>query len=146
MAKSYVPHMHTAEHILNRTMQNQMHCDRSFSAHINSKKSKCDYHFDRDLTAEEAANIERIVNEELSKHHPVTEEVMPIEDAKTAYNLAKLPSADIETIRIVHIGTYDSCPCIGEHTQNTAEVGTFSIISHSHADGVLRIRFKCKSS
>lgn len=35
--------MHTAEHILNRTMQNMFGCGRCFSAHINPKKSKCDY-------------------------------------------------------------------------------------------------------
>ena len=35
--------VHTAEHILNRTMVNMFGCPRSRNAHIERKKSKCDY-------------------------------------------------------------------------------------------------------
>ena len=49
------PRMHTAEHILNQTMVRMFDRGRSFSSHIEKKKSKCDYHFDRNLTSEEVA-------------------------------------------------------------------------------------------
>ncbi|KAB2838028.1 MAG: hypothetical protein F9K45_11875, partial [Melioribacteraceae bacterium] len=60
--KSYYAPMHTAEHILNGTINKMFGCGRAFSAHIEKKKSKCDYHFTRDLTAEEIASIEEKVN------------------------------------------------------------------------------------
>ncbi|OBQ46277.1 alanyl-tRNA editing protein [Halodesulfovibrio spirochaetisodalis] len=144
MAKSYVPHMHTAEHILNGTMVSMFGCDRCYSAHINTKKSKCDYTFDRPLTDLEAVALQSAVNDQLKRNLDVQEEILPIEEAQKRFNLSRLPSDDITTIRIVHIGDYDSCPCIGEHVSNTSEIGEFIINSYDYEDGRLRIRFKCK--
>jgi len=63
MNKEYDPRMHSAEHILNQTMVRMFNKGRSFSAHIEKKKSKCDYHFDRELTPSELVEIEGKVNE-----------------------------------------------------------------------------------
>ena len=41
--KEEYPPMHTAEHILNQTMVRMFGCPRSRNAHIERKKSKCDY-------------------------------------------------------------------------------------------------------
>ena len=45
--KEEYPPMHTAEHILNGTMVRLFGCPRSRNAHIERKKSKCDYLLDR---------------------------------------------------------------------------------------------------
>lgn len=142
MAKDYNPPMHTAEHVLNQTMVRMFGCERCFSAHLNKKKSKCDYRFDHPLNDAEIKEIEERVNEQLRASLPVREEVLDKSAAAARFNLGKLPDDTIQTIRIVHIGDYDACPCIGEHVENTAEVGAFSIISHDYADGILRLRFK----
>ena len=63
--KQYNPEMHTAEHILNQTMVRMFGCGRSFSNHLERKKSKCDYRFDRPLTPEEEEEIGLRVNEVL---------------------------------------------------------------------------------
>ena len=57
--KQEYPPMHTAEHILNRTMVNMFGCERSKNAHIERKKSKCDYHLAKAPTEAEIAEIER---------------------------------------------------------------------------------------
>ncbi len=49
MKNQFDPRMHSAEHILNQTMDRMFGCGRCFSAHIEKKKSKCDYHYHRDL-------------------------------------------------------------------------------------------------
>ncbi len=134
--------MHTAEHILNQTMVRMFNRGRSFSAHIEKKKSKCDYHFDRNLTEEEISEIEKRVNEVIQKDLPVTEEFLPRSEAEKYFDLSKLPESAGEKIRIIHVGDYDACPCIGDHVKSTAEIGAFKIISTSFNDGVLRIRFK----
>jgi alanyl-tRNA synthetase len=72
----------------------------------------------------------------------VTVEFMPRERAAGTVDLSKLPEDASETLRIVRIGDYDTCACIGNHVQNTREIGTFRIISHSFADGVWRVRWK----
>lgn len=140
--KNYDPQMHTAEHILNRTMVNMFGTGRAFSAHLEKKKSKCDYHIDHDLSDDEIKTLEKKVNEEIKKSHNVSEEFILRDEAGVKYNLSKLPEEAGETIRIVHVGDYDECPCSGPHVKNTSEIPGFRIISHDFAEGVLRIRFK----
>ena len=133
--------MHSAEHILNQAMVRKFDCGRCFSAHVNKKKSKCDYHFDRALTDDEANEVEAEVNRVISANLAVTEEIVSLEKAARNFNLTRLPEG-VETVRIVRIGDYDFCPCVGEHVANTAEIGQFRMISHDFNDRVLRIRYK----
>lgn len=140
--KQYHPQMHSAEHILNQTMVRMFNCGRSFSNHIEKKKSKCDYHFERDLTVSEINELETRVNEVILKNPEVTEEFYSKAEAENSFNLSKLPEEAGDTIRVIKIGDYDSCPCSGLHVSNTKEIGIFKIISTSFSEGVLRIRFK----
>lgn len=133
---------HSCEHILNGTMVKMFGCPRSKNAHIERKKSKCDYLLDNEPTAEQVAAVEAKVNEEIAKNHDVTVEFMSRDEAAKIVDLSKLPGDASETLRIVRIGDYDVCACIGAHVSNTSEIGTFKIISHSFADGVWRLRWK----
>ncbi|MCP4342033.1 MAG: hypothetical protein GY799_24920 [Desulfobulbaceae bacterium] len=141
MAKSYAPRMHSAEHILNQVMVRKFDCGRCFSAHVNKKKSKCDYHFGRAMTNDEAREVEAEVNRAISANLVVTEEVVSLEEADQKFNFTRL-SDEVKTVRRVHIDNYDSCPCIGEHVDNTKEIGEFRMVSHDFDDGVLRVRYK----
>jgi Ser-tRNA(Ala) deacylase AlaX len=142
MNKEYDPRMHSAEHILNQTMVRMFNRGRSFSAHIEKKKSKCDYHFDRELTPSELIEIETKVNEIISGDLSVTETFLPRESALKNFSLDKLPDQAGDNIRIIRIGDYDACPCIGKHVASTKEIGSFKIISSNFENDVLRIRFK----
>ena len=140
--KEEYPPMHTAEHILNGTMVRLFGCPRSRNAHIERKKSKCDYLLDACPTEEQVARIEDAVNEVIGRHLDVTIEFMPRAEAATLVDLSKLPEDASETLRIVRVGDYDACACIGAHVKNTAEIGTFRILSHDFADGRWRVRWK----
>lgn len=140
--KEYPPQMHSAEHLLNQTMVRMFNKGRSFSAHIEKKKSKCDYHFDRNLSEAEVAEIENRINNIIQADMPVTEEFYSREEAERFANLEKLPDDAGDTVRIIKIGDYDLCPCRGQHVSSTKEIGGFKIVSTSHDNGVLRIRFK----
>jgi alanyl-tRNA synthetase len=142
--KSYDPQMHSAEHILNQTMVRQFGCERSFSSHIEKKKSKCDYHFNRPLTVEEEHALAGQVNQIISGNLCITEQLLSMEEAMHTFNLKRLPEEVGSFVRIVSIGDYDHCPCIGPHVQNTSEIGVFQLVSTSFEEGVLRIRFKLK--
>src|SRR3989339_575735 len=144
MNKDYNPRMHSAEHILNQTMVRMFNKGRSFSAHIEKKKSKCDYHFDRELTQAELTEIESKVNEIINLNLPVIENFLPRGEALKSFSLDKLPDQAGDSIRIIKIGDYYSCPCIGRHVTSTKEIGSFKIISSGFENGVLRIRFKLK--
>ena len=142
MRKETDPRMHSAEHVLNQTMVRLFDCGRSFNAHIEKKKSKCDYHFDRPLTEAEIAHIEKQVNEVIQADLPVTEQYMNREESADHFDLHRLPEDVGDPIRIVRVGDYDACPCIGTHVKSTKEIGKFRIGSASFENGVLRIRFK----
>ena len=140
--KAEYPPMHSVEHILNQTMVRMFGCERSRNAHIERKKSKCDYTLPCAPTEEQIAEIERRVNEIIAQNLPVTVELVTRDNVPQGVDLSKLPADASETLRIVRVGDYDICACIGSHVSNTAEIGTFRIISHSYENGTLRLRFK----
>lgn len=140
--KSYYPPMHTAEHILNGTMDKMFGCGRAFSAHIEKKKSKCDYHFDRNLITEELKTIEDNINAVIKSDLKISEEFITRDKAVSEFNLSRLPEEAGETLRVIKIGNYDKCLCSGPHINSTKEIGEFKIVSSSFDNGVLRIRFK----
>jgi len=140
--KQYDPQMHSAEHILNQTMVRMFNCGRSFSNHIEKKKSKCDYNFDRNLTEEEIQLINNKVNEVIQQDLMVQEEFYTKNEAQEKFNLSRLPDDAGDKVRVIKIGDYDACPCSGLHVTHTKEIGSFKIISTDFKDEVLRIRFK----
>ncbi|MCE1189054.1 MAG: hypothetical protein LWX56_07920 [Ignavibacteria bacterium] len=147
MSKDYTPNMHSAEHILNQTMVRFYNRGRAFSAHIEKKKSKCDYkNFTSNLTEEEITTLENAVNAVIRQNLPVTEEFIPRAAALEFLNLERLPEDAGDSIRVIRIGDYDTCPCIGQHVNNTSEIGQFKIISSSFENDILRIRFKVEST
>ena len=143
--KEEYPPMHTAEHILNATMVRLFGCPRSKNAHIERKKSKCDYLLTECPTEEQVTQIEAAVNEVISRNLPVTIEFIPKEEAASIVDLSKLPEDVSPTLRIVRVGDYDACACIGAHVSNTSEIGTFKILSHDWDDGRWRVRWKVLS-
>ncbi|PID59675.1 MAG: hypothetical protein CR986_05245 [Ignavibacteriae bacterium] len=142
MTKTYHKPMHTAEHILNQIMLKDYTKARSFTTHIEKKKSKVDYHFDRNLTDDELLDIQNKVNKIIDSSLDVTENFLSYAEAAKDFNLEKLPADAGNKIRIINIGNFDSCPCIGQHVKNTNEIGKFKIISSSFNENVLRLRFK----
>ena len=133
---------HTAEHLLNQTMIRMFGCERSRNAHIERKKSKINYNLTVCPTAEQVAEIERIMNEVIEKDLPVTYEFVTRDNIPEGVVLDKLPEDASETLRIVRIGDYDTCACIGNHVETTKEIGTFKITSTSYNEGNFRIVFK----
>ena len=127
--KQEYPPMHTCEHIINQTMIRLFGCGRSVSAHIERKKSKLDYRLTACPTEEQIKNLENTVNPIIMQHLPVTTEFITQEEAKGRFDLKRLPEDASETVRVVKVGDYDECLCIGTHVANTSEIGTFKIIS-----------------
>ncbi len=142
--KQEYPPMHTCEHIINQTMIRLFNCGRSISAHIERKKSKLDYKLEACPKEEEVKKLEETVNKVIAQHLSVTTEFITQEEAKGRFDLERLPEDASETVRVVKVGDYDECLCIGIHVANTSEIGTFKIISHDwdEENKRWRIRFK----
>lgn len=140
--KAEFPPMHTAEHLLNQTMVRMFGCERSRNAHIERKKSKINYTLKSEPTAEQIAEIERIMNDLIQQDIPVVYDFVTRDEIPEGVTLNKLPDDASETLRIVKIGDYDVCACIGAHVKSTGEIVSFHINSTSWNDGNFRIVFK----
>ena len=90
--KQEYPPMHTAEHILNQTMVRMFGCPRSRNAHIERKKSKCDYLLDTCPTDEQVQEIERRVNEVIAQHLPVSYEFVKRERCRPKWTSGSCPT------------------------------------------------------
>lgn len=139
------PPMHSAEHLLNGEMARRYGCGRAFSAHIERKKSKLDYHLPKAMTEEEIRSVETFVNHVIDADVKVTEEFISQDEAKSRFDMSRLPEGASETVRVVHIGDYDECLCAGAHVAHTADIGRFRITSSRYQDGVQRLVFKLDS-
>jgi len=139
--KNYFAPMHTAEHILNRTMVDIFGCERSNNCHIERKKSKCDFVLEQEPSQEQINEIETKINEVINKNLPVSHKFIDFDLAKAKFKI-RVTKNENPKIRITSIGDYDNCPCIGEHVENTSEVGNFKITTTSYNNKIFRLRYK----
>ena len=154
--KDEFPPAHTAEHLLNQLMGRMFGCERSANAHIERKKSKISFLLDQKPDRKAERDIERQMNELIAEDLPVTYEFVTraelegmVFDAEegspdSRISLDRLPDGAGETIRLVRIGDYDVCPCIGKHVRSTAQIGRFEMLGTNWDEPKrsFRIRFK----
>lgn len=142
--KQEYPPMHTCEHIVNQTMIRLFGCGRSVSAHIERKKSKLDYALTACPTEIQVQELENAVNEVIDSHLPVFTEYITQAEVQGRFDMERLPEGASDTVRVVHVGDYDECLCIGTHVENTSEIGRFKIISHDWDEEAKRWRIRFK--
>ena len=142
--KDEFPPAHTAEHLLNQTMIRLFGCGRSYNAHVERKKSKMSFHLDHKPSRQEEKEIERRMNELISEDLPVTFEFATRDELPDDILLDRLPEDASEIIRLVRIGDYDVCPCIGKHVRSTGQIGRFEMLGTNwdEQERSFRVRFK----
>lgn len=154
--KEEYPPAHTAEHLLNQLMMRMFGCERSSNAHIERKKSKISYILDHKPDRREEREIEQQMNELIEQDMPVTFQfvtraelegiVMEAEEDSPESRIAldRLPENASDTIRLVRIGDYDVCPCIGKHVRSTAQIGRFEMLGTNWDNDrmAFRVRYK----
>lgn len=154
--KEEFPPAHTAEHLLNQVMVRMFGCERSRNAHIERKKSKISWIIDHKPDRKEEKEIERRMNELIEEDLPVTFEFVSraefeglILDAAPSspdaqLTLDRLPEDASETIRLVRIGDFDVCPCIGKHVRSTNQIGRFEILGTNWDNEKMSFRIRYK--
>ncbi len=154
--KEEFPPAHTAEHLLNQVMVRMFGCERSNNAHIERKKSKISWIVDHKPVRKEEQAIERQMNELIEADLPVSYEFVTRAEMEgivfsaeegfpdSRLSLDRLPADASETIRLVRIGDYDVCPCIGKHVRSTGQIGRFEMLGTNWDNDKhsFRVRFK----
>ena len=142
--KEEFPPAHTAEHLLNQLMVRMFGTERSRNAHIERKKSKMTFVLQQKPSRKEEKAITDEMNRLIDEDLPVTYELVERNNLPENVTLERLPEDASEKIRLVRIGNYDVCPCIGKHVRSTKQIGKFELLDtnwdeHSKS---FRIRFK----
>ncbi len=142
--KEEFPPAHTAEHLLNQLMVRMFGTERSRNAHIERKKSKMTFVLQQKPSRKEEKAITDEMNRLIEEDLPVTYELVERNNLQENVTLERLPEDASEKIRLVRIGNYDVCPCIGKHVRSTKQIGKFELLGtnwdeHSKS---FRIRFK----
>lgn len=142
--KDEFPPAHTAEHLLNQTMMRMFGCERSSNAHVERKKSKITYILDHKPDRREEKEIEKRMNELIEEDLPVTYEFVSRDNVPAEVSLDRLPADASDTLRLVRIGDYDVCPCLGKHVRSTSQIGRFELLGTNWDEEKrsFRIRFK----
>ena len=130
--------------MLNQTMIRLFGCGRSHNAHIERKKSKMSFYLDRKPSRQDEKFIEQEMNRLISEDLPVTFEFASRDELPEGISLERLPDDASDTIRLVRIGDYDVCPCIGKHVRSTAQIGRFEMLGTNwdEHERSFRVRFK----
>ena len=142
--KEEFPPAHTAEHLLNQTMVRLFGCERSRNAHIERKKSKMTFIVDHKPDKKEEKLIAGRMNELIADDLPITYEYVTRDQLPDEISADRLPDDASDTIRLVRIGDYDVCPCIGKHVRSTSQIGRFELLGTNWDELAhsFRIRFK----
>ena len=142
--KEEFPPAHTAEHLLNQLMIRLFGTQRSNNAHVERKKSKITYKLDPKPTRKEEKEIETEMNRLIALDMPVSYEFTDRDHLPEGVDADRLPANASDAIRLVRIGDYDVCPCIGKHVRSTAQIGRFELLgtNWNEEKREFRVRFK----
>lgn len=70
----------------------------------------------------------RLIEEDM----PITYEVVDRDHIPEGIDLTRLPEDVSKMLRIVRIGDYDICPCLGKHVKSTAQIGKFELLGTNY--------------
>ena len=84
------------------------------------------------------------MNELIEEDLPVTYELVDRYDLPDGIDLSRVPDDYSNMVRIVRIGDFDACPCIGKHVRSTGQIGKFVLLGTNWDEPTrtFRVRFK----
>lgn len=134
--------LHTAAHLLLAALRQVLSSDvQQKGSNITEERLRFDFNWPEKLTADQIAEIEKIVNDKIQEDIPVEMEEMSVADAKKSGATGVFDNRYGEVVKIYSIGSFSREICGGPHVKNTSELRTFKITKEeSSSAGVRRIK------
>lgn len=119
---------HTAHHILLKALQMVLGQGvHQRGSNITSERLRIDFSYDKKMTPDQIAEVEKIVNEQIANAIPVVRTDMKKEDAEKLGAEQEFGANYPETVSVYSVGPLDSAFsiefCGGPHVSNTSELG-----------------------
>jgi len=143
--------LHTVTHLLHQTLRKVLgnHVEQKGS-NITPERLRFDFFHSEKMTQEQIQEVERIINDVISKNLPVHYEILTLDEAKKrgAIGLFEDKYAQLgDQIKVYFIGEdsiedyFSKEVCGGPHVDRTGILGSFKIIKEeSAASGIRRIK------
>lgn len=135
---------HTATHLLHKALKEVLgsHIQQS-GCLVEGDKTRFDFSHYEAVTAEQLAEVERIVNEEIRVAKDVNTSYHNMEEAKILGAEMLFGDKYGDVVRIVNIPDFSIELCGGTHIDNIGKIGLFKIVSeYGVAAGIRRIEAK----
>ena len=137
-----VTRMHTATHLLHAALHKVLGpTANQKGSNITAERLRFDFTWPEPMTAEQKAEVERLVNEWIQKGIDVTKKMTTVEEAKAEGAMALFGAKYGDQVSLYTIGDVSKEICCGPHVENTKELGSFKIVKEqSSSAGVRRIK------
>ena len=134
--------LHTATHLMHAALRKVLGPEvAQKGSNITAERLRFDFSFGRKMTKEELAEVERLVNEAIESHTPITCEEMTVAEAKEQGAIGLFESKYGEQVKVYTMGPSSKEICGGPHAQNTGDLVSFKIKKEeSSSAGVRRIK------
>ena len=136
---------HSATHLLHAVLFDVLGDHIAQAGSLNeANRLRFDFSHPKAVSAEELAEIETRVNNEIMREISTNTQVMSIEDAKNSGAKAQFGEKYGDEVRVVRFADASVEFCGGVHVNNTANIGSFIITKESGVSaGVRRIEAVC---
>ena len=137
-----VTRMHTATHLLHAALHKVLGpTANQKGSNITAERLRFDFTWPEPMTAEQKAEVEKLVNEWIQEGIAVSKKMTTVEEAKSEGAMALFGAKYGDQVSLYTIGDVSKEICCGPHVENTKELGSFKIVKEqSSSAGVRRIK------